>query len=215
MLPAYEKLQKTGWPVGVASQMAHQAKAPRVDEAARQQGADGPSWVCEAMLIALGRKMGGNGSQSPTDGELHAYADGILARWIEQGHPHLRQKTQRAGRSPPDPQSRGADRLPEAPADNTLAREPKSDQELLWEDVLGDLQLKMARATFDRLLKGSRLLELQPSDNAVTRLVVQPSSPGAVDWLEHRLKPLIQRAVEQRLGQQAEITFQPMGKSLP
>jgi hypothetical protein len=212
MQRAYEQVRKTGWPAGEAFQMALRAKALRVDEAARQQGADGPSWVCEAMLIALGRKMGRDGSQAPTDGELHAYADGILAKWMDQGHPHLPQKTQAAQRSPPDPRSRGADPLPEAPRPHTPIRELKTDQELLWEHVLGDLPLTMDRATFDRLLKGSRLLELQPSENGPTRLVVQASSPGAVDWLEHRLKPLIQRTVERRLGQRAEITFQPIGR---
>ena len=56
MQQVYETMRKAGRPVTETLRAALRAKAVRVDEAARQQGAGGPAWVGEAMLVALGRK---------------------------------------------------------------------------------------------------------------------------------------------------------------
>ena len=90
----YQKVRKAGWPISETLQTALRAKAVRVDEVARQQEADGPGWAGEAMLLALGRKMGKNGRKTPTDEELLAYADGILANWAQKGRPRVRRETQ-------------------------------------------------------------------------------------------------------------------------
>jgi chromosomal replication initiation ATPase DnaA len=90
-----------------------------------------------------------------------------------------------------------------------MAREPKSEEECLWEKALSELRLQMAQATFDQWLKGSRLLEFERPEGGAARLVVGVSSPSAAEWLEHRLKPVIQRTINRLLGQEAELAFQP------
>ncbi len=52
------------------------------------------------------------------------------------------------------------------------------------------------------------MLELHQPEAGVAQLVVQVGSHHAVDWLEHRLKRVIRRTVERRLGQEADLTFQ-------
>jgi hypothetical protein len=137
----------------------------------------------------------------------HAYADGILNNWARAGPPRPRRQGQ--PRAPPHPTAVPARRQPAAaPASgHLLLRQPRTEEQELWEQILGDLQLQMARATFDQWLRGSELLDLRRPQAGVARLVVQVTSPYALDWLEHRLIPLIQRTVERRLGQEASLTF--------
>ena len=204
----YQEMRKAGWPIGKTLQTALRAKAVRVDEVARQQKADGPSWAGEAMLLALGRKMGRNGRKTPTDEELLAYADGILANWAQKGRPRVRSETQLAPTSDRSAVPASETWQADLADSQLLAREPKSKEEELWEQILGELQLQMTQATFDQLLRGSELLELHQLEDEVAKLVVQVGSHYAVDWLEHRLKRAIRRTVERRLGQEAHLTFQ-------
>ena len=204
-----ESVRKTGWPVGPALQTALTAKAVRVEEAAKEQGADGISWVGEAMLIALGRKLGRDGRAKPTDDELLAYVDGILGNWTSKGHPRVQQKTQRVQVSSVDDAQEVEERPQEWSEGPLMAREPKSEEELLWEQALGELRLQMTRATFDQWLKSSRVLEFERPEGDVARIVIGVNSPYATEWLEHRLKPVIQRTVSRLLGQEAELAFQP------
>jgi len=204
-----ESVRRTEWPVGPALQTALTAKAVRVEEAAKEQGADGISWVGEAMLIALGRKLGRDGRAKPTDDELLAYVDGILGNWISKGHPRVQQRTQRVQVSSAD-DAQGVEEQPQEWSEGPLmAREPKSEEELLWEQALGELRLQMARATFDQWLKSSRVLEFERLEGDVARIVIGVNSPYATEWLEHRLKPVIQRTVSRLLGQAAELAFRP------
>ena len=58
-----------------------------------------------------------------------------------------------------------------------------------------------------------------PGEEDIVQTILDRTDVDLIDTRADRvdlelLKPLIQRTVEQRLGQQAEITFQPMGKSL-
>ena len=94
-----------------------------------------------------------------------------------------------------------------------MPREPKSKEEELWEQILDELQLQMTRATFDQWLRGSELLELHQPEDGVAQLVVKVGSQHAVGWLEHRLKRVIRRTVERRLGQEADLTFQTRNKT--
>jgi hypothetical protein len=213
----YEELHKVGWPLDDDLKRALAAKAQRVDDDARQQGASGPAWVAEAMLITLGRKVCHSRSQAPAPEDLLAYADGVLDHWLCQGHPLPRQPAPPARASPqtascpaghgPSPSSAGShpDRQPEG----GVHPEPKSEEEQLWDQVLADLQLRMSRATFDQWLRGSRIVDMHRPAHGRARLVVAARSPLAVEWLEHRMKRTIQRAVKRQLKQKAEITFQP------
>jgi hypothetical protein len=225
MLPVYETVQQAGWPVTGGLRRALRAKAVRVDRAARGQGASGPVWVAEAMLVALGRK---SGPSELTDEELLAYADGVLNNWMRDGrsrtlddplhqaanHPHEAETHPhtRAARSPPvsrpaTPPEPHLQRLHQEGEGHLLHREPKSEEDVLWEQVLADLQLCTTRVSFDHWLRPTRLRALHRGvEHAL--LVVEVDTPEAAEWLENRQKPVIQRAVEGRLRQSAEIRFQ-------
>jgi hypothetical protein len=210
MLPVYEMVQQAGWPVTGGLRTALRAKAVRVDRAARQQGASGPVWVAEAMLVALGRK---GGPPAPTDEVLLAYADGVLNNWMRDGrsrtlddHPHTAARPPPASRQGTRPEPH-FQRLHEGGEGHLLHRDSKSEEEVLWEQVLADLQLCTTQVSFDHWLRPSRLRALHRGKERAL-LVVEVDTPYAVDWLENRQKRVIQRAVEARLRQRAEIRFE-------
>ncbi|MCZ7568794.1 MAG: hypothetical protein M5U01_09430 [Ardenticatenaceae bacterium] len=68
-----------------------------------------------------------------------------------------------------------------------LARPPN-----VWDQVLRVLEHSMTRATFDRWLRGTQLVERQNGT-----LLVAAREPAAVDWLTHRLDRVIRAAVQQ------------------
>jgi chromosomal replication initiator protein len=72
----------------------------------------------------------------------------------------------------------------------------------LWQAVLGELQLQMTRATFDTWLRGSHVIAME--DNVLT---VHVRHTYAVDWLDKRLMPLIQRALRRHANPEIEIVF--------
>jgi hypothetical protein len=72
----------------------------------------------------------------------------------------------------------------------------------VWQDVLGQLQLQMTRATFDTWLKDTHIV----SRNNGT-LIVGTKSTFAKDWLENRLKNTINRTVSDIIGQRIDLEF--------
>jgi hypothetical protein len=72
----------------------------------------------------------------------------------------------------------------------------------LWARCLGELQLQITRATFDTWLRGSRVVE--SGDGCLTIAV---RHAYAVDWLQNRLLPVIQRTVARHASGEVEITF--------
>ena len=72
----------------------------------------------------------------------------------------------------------------------------------LWATCLSELQLQMTRATFDTWLRGSRVVEA--GDGFLT---VAVRHAYAVDWLQNRLMPVIQRTAARHVGGQITITF--------
>jgi hypothetical protein len=135
-----------------------------------------------------------------------------LNNWIRDGrsrtpedHPHTSDRSPPASRQGARPEHQ--DRLPHGGEGHLLHREPKSAEDVLWEQVLADLQLSTTQASFDYWLRPTRLRAL---DRGVEHalLVVEVDTPEAADWLENRQKRAIQRAVEGRLRQVAEIRFQ-------
>jgi hypothetical protein len=210
MEAVFESVQKTGWLVGPALQTALTAKAVRVEEAARQQGSDGAGWVSEAMLIALGRKLGPMAAAQPTDAELLAYTDGILGNWIAKGHPRMRREAGRLNVARSEKAHGDVEQVQEWSEIEWLVDTPVSEEERLWARTLSELQLQMARATFDQWLKGSRLIGFEQLRDTAPRLVVGVTNPRAVEWLEHRLKPVVQRTVNRLLGCEVDLQFLPM-----
>jgi hypothetical protein len=72
----------------------------------------------------------------------------------------------------------------------------------LWARCLDELQLQMTGATFDTWLRGSRAIEA--GDGCLTIAV---RHAYAVDWLQNRLLPVIQRTVARHAAGEVKITF--------
>jgi hypothetical protein len=72
----------------------------------------------------------------------------------------------------------------------------------LWARSLEDLKLQMTKATFDTWLRGSKVVEA--GDGCLT---VAVRHIHAVDWLQNRLLPLIERTVARYADGEIKITF--------
>jgi chromosomal replication initiator protein len=82
-----------------------------------------------------------------------------------------------------------------------LDRSPASAQKL-WQAVLGELQLQMARATFDTWLRGSRAISFEDSI-----LTVYVRHAYAVDWLQNRLLGTIKRTLGRHTSSDVDLVF--------
>jgi len=74
--------------------------------------------------------------------------------------------------------------------------------EEVWQATLGELQLKMTRATFDTWLRGTTFLGYEDGT-----FVIGVPTAFAKDWLENRLKGLIKRTISSIMGRTVEINF--------
>lgn len=90
-----------------------------------------------------------------------------------------------------------------------LASSDKAGElDILWDQVLGEVQLQMAGGTFDAWLRDTQLV----SRNG-TRFTVAAKSSFAVEWLQNRLQPLILRVLTGLIREEAneppvvEVTF--------
>jgi chromosomal replication initiator protein len=61
----------------------------------------------------------------------------------------------------------------------------------IWQATLGELELKMARATFDTWLRDTHCIGIENEDT----LVVGVKNGYAVEWLENRLYPVVKRTL--------------------
>lgn len=61
----------------------------------------------------------------------------------------------------------------------------------LWQAALGELELQMTRATFDTWLRDTHCIGMENGDT----LVIGVKNGYAVEWLEQRLNPVIQRTL--------------------
>jgi hypothetical protein len=209
----YQDLQKAGLPVDESLRLALRAKVVRVHNAARQWGADGSAWVGEAMLLALGRRTGKNGSQPATDQNLLAYADGILRNWQQNGRPRPRAKASHM-RTEPGADAEAQEWLPAQSESHLLHPTPRTKEDELWADCLTFLKATLPADVFNLWLASSRLLKLVQTGEGTAHLVVAVPSDEAVYWLERRLKPAVDRAVRCQLKLKASITFQAPSESL-
>jgi hypothetical protein len=77
-----------------------------------------------------------------------------------------------------------------------------SEAHQIWRRSLEELKLQMTRATFDTWLRGSKVIEA--GDGC---LIVAVQHAHAVDWLQNRLLPLIERTVARHTDGEIKITF--------
>jgi len=73
----------------------------------------------------------------------------------------------------------------------------------LWQATLGELELKMARATFDTWLRDTHAIGIENEDT----LVVGVKNGYAVEWLENRLYPVIHRTLSRLTDHNVEARF--------
>ena len=73
----------------------------------------------------------------------------------------------------------------------------------IWQAGLGELELKMARTTFDMWLRDTHCLGVENENT----LVVGVKNGYAVEWLENRLYPLIRRTLARLTGEEVEARF--------
>lgn len=121
----------------------------------------------------------------------------------------------------PDPAGGGGDNKLAGSRSSGLSSEVQNgkntvmkETDILWTQVLNQLQLQMTRGTFDTWVKDTRLIAREGLN-----FTVLVSSEFAQDWLENRLRTTIQRAVmnliktegDQRLPK-VEIKFVVDGK---
>jgi len=78
----------------------------------------------------------------------------------------------------------------------------KTKAEQVWQTALGELQLKVTRATFETWVKDTRVLSYQDGEFSIG-----VHSAFAKDWLENRLASLIKRTLSRIMGRSAEVSF--------
>jgi hypothetical protein len=154
------------------------------DAAAAQQGSSGLEWVEEAL------KRVDSTVKTPS-----RYARAILEDWRRRGCDALLAVQPQS----PSPDAEIEGSMPEiapSPSQPAYAKpkpDPLSDR---WGKVLEDLQQEMTQATFNTWLRDTRLFDLVQADEvAIWKVEVRNSR--VMDWLEHRLRPTIERVVGQ------------------
>jgi len=125
-----------------------------------------------------------SGEPPPDEFLRQAELESRLAEWLE-------------GAEDCESESPEEDGSPEPEPDPVL-----DEARRLWATSLGELQLQMTRATFDTWLRGSQVVEA--GDGYLT---VAVRHAYAVDWLQNRLMPVIQRTVRRHADGDIKITF--------
>jgi len=76
--------------------------------------------------------------------------------------------------------------------ERSQAVEEKSEDDLWWERVLGVLELKMSKSTFDKCLRPSKLL-----GRTADSIKVGLPNAYVLDWVDNRLRRLIERTLDE------------------
>jgi hypothetical protein len=72
----------------------------------------------------------------------------------------------------------------------------------IWQAALGELQLELTRATFETWLRNSRLVACEDGV-----FVIGVANTYARDWLESRLRGVVERALERVAGEPLRVRF--------
>jgi len=79
----------------------------------------------------------------------------------------------------------------------------KINPQRLWQAALGELELKMARATFDTWLRDTHCIGVENQDT----LIVGVKNGYAIEWLENRLYTVIQRTLQRITEKELQVRF--------
>jgi DNA-binding XRE family transcriptional regulator len=90
---------------------------------------------------------------------------------------------------------------------------PDAPEQLIecWQVAHGELQLQMPREVFDARLRQARLLKGRETREGII-LTVGAQNAQACEWLEHRLKKVVNRTLSQIAGTKVEVEFVVMSK---
>ncbi|MEM7030242.1 MAG: DnaA N-terminal domain-containing protein, partial [Chloroflexota bacterium] len=81
------------------------------------------------------------------------------------------------------------------------ALEPQTSvEEAIWAETLSQLQGQMVKSTFSSVMQGTRLVGLEDDT-----YVIQVATPLAKDWLENRLRSVVERALGSVIGSSVPI----------
>jgi hypothetical protein len=80
----------------------------------------------------------------------------------------------------------------------------------IWQAALGELQLELTRATFETWLRNSRLVTCEDGV-----FVIGVANTYARDWLESRLRSVVERVLARLTGQPAQVRFVVEGQDVP
>ena len=79
--------------------------------------------------------------------------------------------------------------------------DPPDEKARFWKEVLGELKLKVTKATFETWLRDTRLLSLDEK-----KAVIGVKNGFVKDWLENRLRKVVKRTLED-FGHNVELEF--------
>jgi hypothetical protein len=137
---------------------------------------------------------------------VEAWLDYCLAHTQDQQNPAgFFRHAIRGDTEPPQP----AFSVPE-PDPEAFKSPSKPPEVQLWTKILSELELQMTRATFDTWLRGTTCLGYTNDDTA---LLVQVSNPLALEWLDTKLRPVVNRTASYVADKSLEVHFTADGKS--
>jgi chromosomal replication initiation ATPase DnaA len=76
----------------------------------------------------------------------------------------------------------------------------------VWQTALAELQLQLPKETFDLHLRGSSLLRVEGDC-----YVIGLHSTYAREWLDKRLRPVVERTLARQAGQAVAVAFEVRG----
>ncbi|MGB9592657.1 MAG: DnaA N-terminal domain-containing protein, partial [Anaerolineae bacterium] len=85
---------------------------------------------------------------------------------------------------------------------NTSDRQDKLTPLEAWQATLGELQLQLAKSTFDAWLRDTTLVAAE--DGVYT---IGARNSYARDWLDHRMRGLVKRTLTRIVGRQVDVRF--------
>ena len=80
----------------------------------------------------------------------------------------------------------------------------------VWQNAKADLQLQMARATYDTWLRDARFLAYEDGE-----FLIAVTSAFALDWLNDRLRPLIKRTLARLMDRSVDVRFVTGPREVP
>ena len=106
---------------------------------------------------------------------------------------------------PTDPSGSNTPDTPDIPEGIGGTGQSPLSPEQTWEMALGQLQMQMTQATFDTWLANTQLISATNSNWQIT-----VKTAAAKEWLENRLRDIVQRTLTSVVGISVQVEFRLM-----